>query len=80
VKRFVSLQFLSQRQSAGPLGLVISPSQGRCLHTGQHKHRKNADIHALSGIRTHDPSVLVGEYIYALDRAAIVIGILSDAV
>jgi hypothetical protein len=35
------------------------PSQGRYLHTGQHKHSINAntDIHALSGIRTHDPSV-----------------------
>jgi hypothetical protein len=34
-------------QSVGPLGQVISPSQGRYLHTGQHKHRINAhaDIH-----------------------------------
>jgi hypothetical protein len=32
-------------------------------HTGQHKHRINAhiDIHGLSGIRTHDPSVLASE-------------------
>jgi hypothetical protein len=46
-------------QTVGLLGLVISPSQGRYLHTGQHKHRINADtdIHALSEIRTHDPSV-----------------------
>jgi hypothetical protein len=46
-------------QTVGLLGRVISPSQGRYLHTGQHKHRINAytDIHALSGIRTHDPSV-----------------------
>jgi hypothetical protein len=37
---------------------VIIPSQGRYLHTGQHKHRINVhtDIHALSGIRTDDPS------------------------
>jgi hypothetical protein len=45
------------------LGRVLSPSQGRYLHTGQHKHRINAltDIHALSGVRTHDPSVLASE-------------------
>jgi hypothetical protein len=35
-------------------------------YTGQHKHRINANIHASSGIRTHNPS--------ALDRAATVIG------
>jgi hypothetical protein len=42
----------------------ISPSQGRYLDTGQHKHRINAhntDIHALCGIRTHDPSAEVSE-------------------
>jgi hypothetical protein len=35
-------------QSVGLLGRVISPSQGRYLHTGQYKHRINAhtDIHA----------------------------------
>jgi hypothetical protein len=32
-------------------------------NTGQHKHRINAhtDIHALGGIRTHDPSVRESE-------------------
>jgi hypothetical protein len=42
-------------QSVGLLGRRISPSQGRYLHTGQHRHRLNAhtDIHAH---RTHDPS------------------------
>jgi hypothetical protein len=46
-------------QSVGLLGREMSPSQGRYLHTGQHKHRKNAhtDIHALSGIRNHNPSI-----------------------
>jgi hypothetical protein len=41
----------------------ISPSQGRYLHSGQHKYRINAhtNIHALSGIRTHDPSVRANE-------------------
>jgi hypothetical protein len=50
-------------QTVGLLGRVISPSQGRYLHTGQHKHRINAhtDIHALSGIRTYDPSVRASE-------------------
>jgi hypothetical protein len=43
----------------GLLRRVISPSQGRCLHTGQHKHRINVytDIHVLIWIRTHDPRV-----------------------
>jgi hypothetical protein len=47
----------------GFLGGVISSSQGRYLHTGQHKYRINAytDIHASSGIRTYDPSVRASE-------------------
>jgi hypothetical protein len=51
-------------QTVGLFGRVISPSQGRYLNTGQHKHRINAytpNIHALSGIRTHDPSVRASE-------------------
>jgi hypothetical protein len=32
-------------QSVTPLGRGISPSQGRYLHTEQHKHRINADKH-----------------------------------
>jgi hypothetical protein len=41
----------------------ISPSQGSYLHTGQHKHRINAhaNIHALSGIQTHDHSFRANE-------------------
>jgi hypothetical protein len=41
----------------------IRPSQGRYLHTEQHKHRINAhtNIHALSRIGTHDPVVRAGE-------------------
>jgi hypothetical protein len=46
-------------QRVGLLGRVVSPSQGLCLNTGQHKHRIN--IHDLSGIRTHDPSVRASE-------------------
>jgi hypothetical protein len=37
--------FLILRQSVGLLGREISPTQGRYLHTGQHKHRINADRH-----------------------------------
>jgi hypothetical protein len=51
-------------QSVGLLGRGISPSQGLYLHTKQHKHKihaHNTDINALSGIRTHDPSVRVSE-------------------
>jgi hypothetical protein len=42
---------------------VISPSQGRYLRTGKHKHVINAhtDIRALSGVRTYDPSFRAGE-------------------
>jgi hypothetical protein len=47
-------------QTVGLLGWVISPSHGLYLNTWRHKHRINAhtpNIHTLSGIRTHDPSV-----------------------
>jgi hypothetical protein len=54
--------FLIYTQSVGLLGRGISPSQGRYLHTGQHKpeytHRY---IHFSSGIRTHYPSVRARE-------------------
>jgi hypothetical protein len=61
VKRFVSLQFLNLRQSAGLLGRVIRPSQCCCLHRTTQTQNKLRHIHALSGIRTHCPSVWVGE-------------------
>jgi hypothetical protein len=44
--------FLMYTQNVGLLLRGISPSQGRYLHT---------DIHALSGIRTHNPSIRTGE-------------------
>jgi hypothetical protein len=50
--------FLIVRQSVGLLWWGISPSQGRYL---PQKHRVNANIHALSGIRNHYPSVRAGE-------------------
>jgi hypothetical protein len=40
------------------------PVEGRYIHRGQHKHRiksHNTDIHALSGIRTHDTSIRASE-------------------
>jgi hypothetical protein len=50
-------------EMTGHLGRVICSSQGRYLHTGQHKHSTNAyaDIHALSWIRTDDPRVWARE-------------------
>jgi hypothetical protein len=50
--------FLILRESVGLLGRGISTTQGH------HLHRINANIHALSGIRTHDPSVRADEYIF----------------
>jgi hypothetical protein len=54
----------SYTQSVGLLGREISLSQDLYLHTEQHEHRinvHNTDIHALSGIRTHDPRVQASE-------------------
>jgi hypothetical protein len=50
-------------QTVGLLGRVVSPSQGRYLYTGQHKHRINAEtnIHVLNGIRNYDPRVRASE-------------------
>jgi hypothetical protein len=59
---FSSVTFFTQ--TVGLLGRVINPSQGLYLHTEQHKYRINAhntDIHPLSRIRTHDPSVPASE-------------------
>jgi hypothetical protein len=50
-------------QTVGLLGRVISLSQGRYLHIEHNEHRiiAHTDIHALNGIRIHDPSVRAGE-------------------
>jgi hypothetical protein len=53
-----SRQTFNLRQSVGLLGREISPSQGRCLHTNTEDTQTN--IYALTGIRTHDPSVRAG--------------------
>jgi hypothetical protein len=63
MKRFVSLQFLNLRQSVGLLGRGMSPSQGRYL----------TDIHALSEVRTHDPSVRAGEDVHFLCRSCLIV-------
>jgi hypothetical protein len=43
---FAAFQFLNIfTQSVGFLGRGISQSQGRYLHTGQHEHRINAQLH-----------------------------------
>jgi hypothetical protein len=58
-----SISFLIYTQSLGLLGQGISRSQGRYLHTEQHKHElTHRDMHTSCGIRTHDPSVRAGEY------------------
>jgi hypothetical protein len=59
--QFRNLSFFTQM--VGLFRRVISPSQGRYLHTEQHKHRinENTDIHILSGIRTYNPSIRASE-------------------
>jgi hypothetical protein len=53
--------YRSYRQSMGLFGWVISPLQGRYLHRASQTEESRSDIHASSGIRTHDPSVWEGE-------------------
>jgi hypothetical protein len=61
-------------QTVGLLGRVISPSQGRYLHTGQHKHRINAYTHQTSmpwmGFEPTIPASELAKKVHALDRAA----------
>jgi hypothetical protein len=53
---------ISFTQTVGLLGRVISPSQGRYLHrTTQTQNNAHMNIHALNGIRTHDPGVRASE-------------------
>jgi hypothetical protein len=75
MKRFVSLQFLNLRQSVGPLGRGISPSQGRYLHrTTQTKNKRRKT--SMPWVR-FEPTIPVFERaksFHALDPAATVIG------
>jgi hypothetical protein len=63
-------------QSLGLVGRVISPSQGRYLHTGQHDHRINAHKQRSMpgvGFESTIPAFERAEAVHALDRAATVI-------
>jgi hypothetical protein len=61
------------RHMVGLLGRVISPSQGLYLHRTTQHRKTRTNIHALSGIRTHDPSNLPAKT-HASDRTATVTG------
>jgi hypothetical protein len=60
VKRFVSLQFLNPK-TVGRIPWTGDQLVARHLPTQNNTNRINADMHALSGIRTHDPSVVVSK-------------------
>jgi hypothetical protein len=62
LSRFTSV-FLDLIQSVGLLGRVISSSQGLYLYTKTEKRARThtLNIHALSGIRTHDPGFRASE-------------------
>jgi hypothetical protein len=68
-------------QTVGLLRRVISPSQGRYLHTGKHKHRINAYTHQTSmpwgGFEPTIPASERAKTVHALDGAATVTGLLS---
>jgi hypothetical protein len=53
---------------------MISPSQGLYLHRTTQHRKTLTNIHALSGIRTHDPSSQPAKT-HASDRTATVTGI-----
>jgi hypothetical protein len=57
----------------GLLGRVISPSQGLYLHRATQHRKTRTNIHALSGIRTHDSSNQPAKT-HASDRTATVTG------
>jgi hypothetical protein len=63
VSRFYFILWI-YTQSVGLLGRVIGPSQGLYLNTGHtntEKRTETPNIHARSGIRTHDQSVRTSE-------------------
>jgi hypothetical protein len=57
----------------GLLGRVISQSQGLYLHRTTQHRKTRTNIHALSGIRTHDPSTQPAKT-HASDRTVTVTG------
>jgi hypothetical protein len=52
---------LDLRYSVALLGRVISSSQDHCTQTQKNAHTQTLNIHALSGIRTHDPGFRASE-------------------
>jgi hypothetical protein len=62
------------RHMVGLLGRVISPSQGLYLHRTTQNRKTRTNIHALSGIWTHDPSNQPAKT-HASDRTATVTGL-----
>jgi hypothetical protein len=65
------------RHTVGLLGRVISPSQGLYLHRTTEHRKTRTNIHALSGIRTHDPSNQPAKT-HASDRTATVTGMVIN--
>jgi hypothetical protein len=65
-------------QTVGLLGRVTSPSHGRYLNTGQHKHRINAYTHQTSmpsvGFEPMIPASEQEKTVHASDPAATVTG------
>jgi hypothetical protein len=62
-------------QSAELFGRVISPSQGRYLHTGQHKQNKRTQTSMLRmGFESTNPAFEGAKAVHASHRAATVIG------
>jgi hypothetical protein len=65
-------------QTVGLLGRVISPSQGRYLNTGQHRHGINLYTHQISmAWLGFEPTITAPEQlktVHALDRPTIVSG------
>jgi hypothetical protein len=65
-------------QTVGLLGRVISPSHGRYINTGRHKHRINAYTHEITMPWVEfEPTIPASERakkVHALDRATTVTG------
>jgi hypothetical protein len=69
-------------QTVGPVGRVISPSQGPYLNTGQYKHAMNAYTHhAFMPWVGFEPTIPASERaktVHVLDRAATVTGLIEE--
>jgi hypothetical protein len=68
--------FFTYTQSVGLLGRGMSPSQGRYLHTGQHKYRINTQTTMPRVGFEHTTTVFKrAKNLNALDRTANMIGV-----